>query len=86
MNIKNAPPSLAGRFVAIFTAHNRIVCAAPPYGGLASEKPQSALRAFVRFFSGTFCPPLELLRNSFIAAVKTSYTTGTLYDIGANFL
>jgi hypothetical protein len=36
------------------TAHNRIVCAAPPNGGLASEKPQSVLRAFVRFFSGTF--------------------------------
>jgi hypothetical protein len=54
-------------------------CAA--YGGLAYEKPQSALRAFVRFFSGTFCPPLELLRNSFIAAVKTSHTTGTLYAI-----
>jgi hypothetical protein len=27
-------------------------CAA--YGGLAYEKPQSALRPFVRFFSGTF--------------------------------
>jgi hypothetical protein len=44
---------------------------------LAYEKPQSGLRAFttgtsVRFFVGTFCPPLELLRNSFIAAVKTS--------------
>jgi hypothetical protein len=41
------------------TAYNRIVCIAPPYGGLACEKPQSALRAFttgtsVRFFSGTF--------------------------------
>jgi hypothetical protein len=35
----------------------------------------------VRFFSGTFCPPLELLRNSFIAAGKTSHTTGTLNDI-----
>jgi hypothetical protein len=54
---------------------------------LAYEKPQSALRAFttgtsVRFFVGTFCPPLELLRNSFIAAVKTSHTTGTLYAMG----
>jgi hypothetical protein len=26
----------------------------PPNGGLAYEKPQSALRAFMRFFSGTF--------------------------------
>jgi hypothetical protein len=34
----------------------------------------------VRFFSGTFYPPLELLRNSFIAAVKTSHTTGTLCE------
>jgi hypothetical protein len=63
------------------TAYNRIVCAAPAVAGLAYEKPQSALRAVVRFFSGTFCPPLELLRNSFIAAVKTSHTTGTLGDI-----
>jgi hypothetical protein len=62
------------------TAHNRIVCAAPPYGGLAGEKPQSALCAFVRFSSGTFCPPLELLRNSFIAAVKTSHTTRRLHS------
>jgi hypothetical protein len=46
---------------------------------LAYEKPQLALRAVVRVFSGTFCPPLELLRNSFIAAVKTSHTTGTLF-------
>jgi hypothetical protein len=45
-------------------------CAA--YGGLAYEKPQSALRPFVRFFSGTFCPPLKPLRGFFIAAVKTS--------------
>jgi hypothetical protein len=51
------------------------------YGGLAYEKPQPALRAFVRFFSGTFCPLLELLRNSFIAAVKTSHTTRTLCAI-----
>jgi hypothetical protein len=28
-------------------------CAA--FGGLAYEKTQSALRAFVRFFVGTFC-------------------------------
>jgi hypothetical protein len=63
------------------TSHNRIVCAAPPYGGLAYEKSQSALRAFVRFFSGTFCPPLKPLRGFFIAAVKTSHTTGTLCAI-----
>jgi hypothetical protein len=36
------------------TAYNRIVCVAPPNGGLSYEKPQSGLRPFVRFFSGTF--------------------------------
>jgi hypothetical protein len=46
---------------------------------LAYEKPQSALRAFVRFLSGTFCPPLKPLRGFFIAAAKTSHTSGTLY-------
>jgi hypothetical protein len=66
------------------TAHNRFVCVALSYSGLSYEKPQSALRAFttgtsVRFFSGTFCPPLKPLRGFFIAAVKTSHTTGTLY-------
>jgi hypothetical protein len=54
-------------------------CAA--YGGLAYEKPQSGLRPFVRFFSGTFCPPREFLRNYFFAAGKTSHTTGTLCAI-----
>jgi hypothetical protein len=56
------------------------------YGGLAYEKPQSALRAFttgtsVRFFSGAFCPLMKPLRGFFIAAVKTSHTTGTLCAI-----
>jgi hypothetical protein len=36
-------------------------CAA--FGGLAYEKPQPGLRPFVRFFSGTFCPPLKPLRG-----------------------
>jgi hypothetical protein len=53
-------------------------------GGSAYEKPQPGLRPFVRFFSGTFCPPLKPLRNSFIAAVKTSHTTGTLCAIAPN--
>jgi hypothetical protein len=48
---------------------------------LAYEKPQPALCAFVRFFSGTFCPPLKPLRGFFIAAAKTSHTAGTLYAI-----
>jgi hypothetical protein len=50
-------------------------CAA--YGGLAGEKPHSALRAFVRFFSGTFFCPLKPLRGFLIGRKKTSYTTGT---------
>jgi hypothetical protein len=50
-------------------------------GGLAYEKPQSGLRPFVRFFSGTFCPPLKQLSGFFIAAVKTSHTPGTLCAI-----
>jgi hypothetical protein len=48
-------------------------CAA--YGGLAYEKPQSALRAFVRFFSGTFFCALKPLRGFFIGRKKTSHTT-----------
>jgi hypothetical protein len=63
------------------TSHNRIVCAAPPYGGLAYKKPQSGLRPFVRFFSGTFFCALKPLRGFFIGRKKTSHTTGTLYAI-----
>jgi hypothetical protein len=60
------------------------------YADLAYEKPQSALRAFttgtsVRFFSGTFCPPLELLRKALIRAGKMSHTTGTLCEIRADW-
>jgi hypothetical protein len=54
-------------------------CAA--YGGLAYEKPQSGLRPFVRFFSGTFFGALEMLRISFLGRKKTSDTTGTLCEI-----
>jgi hypothetical protein len=49
-----------------------------PNGILGYEKPQSALHAFVGFFSATFLRLLEVLRNSFIATAKTSYTAGTL--------
>jgi hypothetical protein len=63
------------------TAHNRIVCAAGAVAPLAYEKPQSGLRPIERFFSGTFCPPRKPLRGFFIAAVKTSHTTGTLCAI-----
>jgi hypothetical protein len=65
------------------TAHNRIVCAALPNGGLAYEKSQSALRAFVRFFSGTFFCALKPLRGFLIGRKKTSHTTGTLCVIWA---
>jgi hypothetical protein len=59
-------------------------CAA--YGGLAYEKPQSALRAFVRFFSVTFCQPWSLLRKALIRAGKTSHTTGTLCAMAAKLV
>ncbi|MDR0569242.1 MAG: hypothetical protein LBG87_08570 [Spirochaetaceae bacterium] len=39
--------------------------------GLGLRKTAVGFMPFVRFFSGTFCPSMELLRNSFIAAVKT---------------
>ena len=35
------------------TAHNRTVYAAPPVGGLGSEKPQSGLRPLCGFVSAT---------------------------------
>jgi hypothetical protein len=50
---------------------------------LAYEKPQSGLRPFVRFFSGTFFCALKPLRGFFIERKKTSHTTGTLYEIWA---
>jgi hypothetical protein len=51
--------------------------------GRGYEKPQPALRAFVRFFSGTFCPPLKPLRGFFIGRKKTSDTAGTLCAMAA---
>jgi hypothetical protein len=48
-------------------------------------KNRSRPTAFVRFFVGTFCPPLKPLRGFFIAAVKTSHTTGTLCAMLAKF-
>jgi hypothetical protein len=40
----------------------------------------------VGFFSATFLGLLELLRSSFIATPKTSYTTVTLDEMGAEFV
>jgi hypothetical protein len=59
------------------TAHNRIVCAAPPTAAWPTKTAVGAA-PLCAFFSGTFCPPLKPLRGFFIAAVKTSHTTGTL--------
>jgi hypothetical protein len=53
----------------------------PPVGGSGYKKPQSGLCPFVRFYSATFLQLLELLRNSFIATAKTSYTPETLCAI-----
>jgi hypothetical protein len=48
------------------------------FGGSGYEKPQSALRAFMRFFSATFLQPWTLLRKALIRAAKPSHTAGTL--------
>jgi hypothetical protein len=50
-------------------------CAA--YGGLAYEKLQSALRAFVQFFSGTFGAGVNAYALPYYPP-QTSHTTGTL--------
>jgi hypothetical protein len=50
--------------------------------GSGYEKPQSALCAFVRFFSATFCPPCKC--SAFAGrTVKTSHTAGTLCEMCA---
>jgi len=59
-------------------APNRTVCAAPPVGGLGSVKPQSALCAFVGFYSTTFFCARKMLRIFLIGHKKTSHTAGTL--------
>jgi hypothetical protein len=40
----------------------------------------------VHFFSATFLRLLKLLRSFFIATAKTSYTTGTLGEIGLEII
>jgi hypothetical protein len=62
------------------TALNRTVYAAPPVGGLGSVKPQSALCAFVGFYSTTFFCARKMLRIFLIGHKKTSHTAGTLGD------
>jgi hypothetical protein len=49
----------------------------------AYEKPQPGPRAFARFFSGTFCPPLKPLRGFFIGRKKTSaYNRNVMCNLG----
>jgi hypothetical protein len=48
---------------------------------LGLRKTAVGLTPFVRFFSATFLRLLKLLRSFFIAAVKTSYSAGTLYKM-----
>ena len=66
---------------AFGTSYNRTVCAAPPVGGLGSVKPQSALSAFVGFYSTTFFCARKMLRIFLIGHKKTSHTAGTLCAI-----
>ena len=66
------------------TAYNRTVYASPPSAAWATKKPSRAT-PFVGFFSATFLRLLELLRNSFIATAKTSYTAGTLCESCAKY-
>jgi hypothetical protein len=61
------------------TTHNRIVYAAPLWG-LGSEKPQSGLALCGVFLRHIFTVA-GMLTHSFIATVKTSYTTRTLDEI-----
>jgi hypothetical protein len=49
------------------------------------KNPVSAI-AFMDFFSATFLWLLELLRSSFIATAKTSYTTLTLCAMLAKYV
>jgi hypothetical protein len=65
-------------------AYNRTVYASPLVGRLGLRKTPVGLAPFVVFYSATFLRLLELLRNSFIATAKTSYTAGTLYAICQN--
>jgi hypothetical protein len=56
-------------------------CAA--YGGLAYEKPQSGLRPFVRFFSGTFFCARETATQFLYRAQKNvGYNPERLWHIG----
>jgi hypothetical protein len=56
------------------------------YGGLAYEKPQSALRAFVRFFSGTFFCALETYGFLYRAQKNVAYNRNEILIILRNSL
>jgi hypothetical protein len=60
-------------------SHNRTVYARRLTAARATKKPSRA-SPFVGFFFATFLRLLELLRNSFIATAKTSYTAETLCE------
>jgi hypothetical protein len=67
--------------VAEKTAHNGLYTLRRLTAAWPTKNRSRGLRPFVRFFSGTFCPPLKPLRGFFIAAAKTSHTAGTLCAI-----
>jgi len=65
------------------TAHNRSVCASPPYGGSGYAKMQSGLRPLC-----IFAPPHFLcagIASQFLyRAQKTTHTAGTLCGVATD--
>jgi hypothetical protein len=60
------------------TSHNRTVYAAPAVAGLASIKHQSALRAFVVFYSSTFLQALETYGFLYRACKNVVYSRNVM--------
>jgi hypothetical protein len=66
------------------TAHNRTVYASGAVAPSGYEKPQSGLRPLCGFSPPHFCGCWNA-PHSFIATAKTSYTAGTLCEMGAKW-
>ena len=66
------------------TSPNRIVNASPPSGGSGSVRLGRSLRSLPRLTAPQFASP-GLAPQALIRAGKPSFTTGTLYDMGAKF-
>ena len=59
------------------TAHNRIVNASPPYGGLGSVRLGRSLRSLPRLTPPQFASP-GLATQALVRAGKPSFTTGNV--------